>query len=298
MSIIQSKYDSGKVSLLKQLLLNSEKSGKPLDYEIKAGDMKVVPRTADPSLFDLHEEYITGDTETVTITLYEGTGNRSDKYIFSLKDKKEQAQPVSSSSLSGIDIERKVDEKVEAYKKQAEYDKVVEENKQLKKQLEDAEEFIENLEKALEKEKGERLKIKGIHLGEIASIAAESLLKRNPHWLMNLPGGIGTGLAGIIMQDNKAQEQPSAMEPGEASFSPHEELSDRERARIEALHEIQKELNEKEQEQAFSLIRLFLERRELITPVISFAMKLKESQPKAAKEKTGDKETGKANSAP
>ncbi len=274
MSIYQSKYDNSKVALLKQLLLNKEKSGQPMEYEIKAGELKVVPRTADTSLFDLYEDYITGDTETITITLYEGHGSRSDKHIFSLKDRQEPP----ATSLAGVDIDRKVEEKVDAIKKQMAYDKVVEENKELKEQIKEAEEFIDKLENALKREKGERLKIKGVHLGEIASVAAESLIRRNPRLLSRIPGGME--LAGLMAEDSANKEkQDEPEEQGETTYSytgETEELSEAERDRLGALREIQERFDEKEQEQFFALTRLLMAEKKLIMPTLTYAARLKE----------------------
>lgn len=287
MSIYQSKYDNSKVALLKQLLLNKEKSGQPMEYEIKAGELKVVPRTADTSFFDLYEDYITGDTETITITLYEGHGSRSDKHIFSLKDR--QAQP--AASLAGVDIDKKVEEKVDAIKKQMEYDKVVEENKELKEQIKEAEEFIDKLENALKREKGERLKIKGVHLGEIASVAAESLIRRNPRWLSGIPGGVE--LAGLITEENANKENYHAPEPqGETTFSPQEEteeLSEADKERLGVLRELQESFDENEQEQFFALTRLLMAEKRLIMPTLTYAARLKEKQTQSAKNSADDK---------
>lgn len=294
MSIYQSKYDNSKVALLKQLLQNKEKSGQPMEYEIKAGELKVVPRTADVSLFDLYEEYITGDTETITITLYEGHGSRSDKHIFSLKDR--QAQP--AASLAGVDIDKKVEEKVDAIKKQMEYDKVVEENKELKEQIKEAEEFIDKLENALKREKGERLKIKGVHLGEIASVAAESLIRRNPRWLSGIPGGVE--LAGLITEENANKENYHALEPqGETTFSHQEEteeLSEADKERLGVLRELQESFDEKEFEQFFALTRLLMAEKKLIVPTLTYAAGLKEKkeQPVNANQKNEVEETKKA----
>lgn len=280
MSIHSSKYESGKTAMLKQLLENAARSGKPIEYEIKVDEIRVIPRTSDPAQFDSHEEFITGDTRTLTIILYEGQGKSSDKHIFTIQAHAEQAQP--ASTLSGTDIDKKVEEKVEAVKKQLEYDKVVEENKALKEQVKEAEEFIETLEKALELEKQGRLKIKGIHLGEIASVAAEGLIRRNTHWLKKVLGM--EGLAGLIEEDTQKKEQQALSgEETEATFSKkqaEETLSEEDKELVGALRELQAAFEEKELAQVGELVHLLMDKPQVLSPVLAYAHRLKEGKEK------------------
>jgi len=286
MSIHSNKYDSGKIAMLKQLLENNARNGRPTEYEIKVDELKTVPRTNDPAQFDSHEDFITADTRTVTIILYEGQGKSSDKHIFSMngQTQAEQAQPVPS--LSGIDIDKKVDEKVEAVKKQMEYDKLVEENKELKEEAKEAEDYIEKLEKALEQEKKERLKIKGVHVGEIASIAAESLIRRNPHWIARVPGM--EGLAGFIEEDTQKKEQATLVEESEVTFcrkNPAEELSEEEKNLLGALRELQEVFDEDELSETGELIRILMKKREALSPTLAFAQNWKEQKETQQEEK-------------
>jgi hypothetical protein len=180
--------------------------------------------------------------------------------------------------LSGIDIDKKVDEKVGAVKKQMEYEKVVEENKELKEQVAEAEEFIEKLEKALELEKQGRLKIKGVHMGEIASVAAESLIRRNPHWIARVPGM--EGLAGFIEEDTQKKELASG-EQSEATFSkknPIEELSEEEKNLLGALGELQEEFDEDELSDMGDLIRTLMKKKQALSPTLAFAQNWKEQK--------------------
>jgi septum formation inhibitor MinC len=285
MSIHSSKYDSGKIAMLKQLLENNARNGRPTEYEIKVDELKAVPRTNDPAQFDSYEDFFSPDTRTIIITLFEGQGKSSDKHIFTMgSEQLKQAEP--APSLSGLDIDKKVDEKVETLKKQMEYDKVVEENKELKEQVKDAEEFIEKLEKALELEKQGRLKIKGVHVGEIASIAAESLIRRNPHWIAKVPGM--EGLAGFIEEDTQKKGQETSGEESEVTFSkknPIEELSEEEKNLLGALGELQEVFEEDELSDMGDLIRLLMKKKQALSPALAFVQNWKEQKEVPQKEK-------------
>lgn len=285
MSIHSSKYDSGKIAMLKQLLENNARNGRPTDYEIKVDELKAVPRTNDPAQFDNYEDFFSPDTRTIIITLFEGHGRSSDKHIFSMGGEQvKQAEP--SPELSGTDIDKKVDEKVEVLKKQMEYDKVVEENKELKEQVKDAEDFIEKLEKALELEKQGRLKIKGIHLGEIASVAAESLIRRNARLIARIPGA--EGLAGFIEEDTEKKEQENSGEEGKATFSRKtivEELSEEEKELLGALRELQEEFDEEELGQVGEMIRSLMKKKQALSPALAFVQNWKEPVEKPQEDK-------------
>jgi hypothetical protein len=278
MSIHSGKYDSGKIAMLKQLLENNARNGRPTEYEIKVDELKAVPRTNDPAQFDSYEDFFSPDTKTIIITLFEGQGKSSDKHIFIMgSEELKQAEP--APSLSGLDIDKKVDEKVEAVKKQMEYEKVIEENKELKEQVKDADEYVDKLEKALELEKQGRLKIKGIHVGEIASIAAESIIRRNPHWLSRVPGM--EGLAGFIEEDTQKKELEAATIESEATFKAHkpaEELNEEEKELVGALRELQEEFDEEELGNIGELIRTLMKSKQALSPTLAFARNWKEQK--------------------
>lgn len=281
MAIYNKKYENDKVYLLKQQLLNSERNGSPMDYEIRADDYKIVPRTHDISQFDLLEEAVSSDTKAITITLYEGQGHKCDKHIFYLQEGQFRDNG-ASPALSGLDVEKKVNEKMEAFKKQVAYEKLEEQNLETTNKLKEAEEYIEELQDKVEKlheelilEERKKLQLNGIHLGEIVSVAGESLIRRNPQWLKRLPGG--EMLAGIISEDTQEkEEQEGSGQTTESSFTEVVELTEEEEEKIGALRELQSKLNEEQFDQFFVLARLFMKQPKIVVPTLNFAVKLKE----------------------
>ena len=234
----------------------------------------------------LLEDAIYPDTKAVTIILYEGQGKSSDKHIFYLK---ENNVAESAPALSGLDVDKKVNEQLEAYKKQVAYEKLEVQNKELANKLQEAEENIEELEGKAEKlqeelilEEKKKLQLKGVHIGEIASVAAESLIRRNPQWLKRLPGG--ETLAGLIEEDNVEKELQEAHNETEATFTEVVELSEEEKQKIGALRELQSKLDEKQFEEFFALGRLIMSEPKILVPTLHFALKLKEKQGNSAKE--------------
>jgi len=216
MSVTKMPYNSEKVALLKQLLLNSKESGKPIDYEIRVDGMRAVPRTDDPEQFDRHEDFIDADTGSVTIMLYEGASRNNNRHIFLMKD--EPKSEPKNKPLSGIEVDKMVNERVEEIKQQMKYDQFKKENQEQKEELMEAYGTIDKLRKMIgdmQNQKG----IDSINWGKVAGAAAEAIIRNNPHIIARIPGG--ETLAGIIVEDNKKQEQ-ATLEPTtetEATFS-------------------------------------------------------------------------------
>ena len=216
MSVTKMPYNSEKVALLKQLLLNSKESGKPIDYEIRVDGMRAVPRTNDPEQFDRHEDFIDADTGSVTIMLYEGASRNNNRHIFLMKD--EPKSEPKNKPLSGIEVDKMVNEKVEEIKQQMKYDQLKKENQEQKEEIKEAYGTIDKLRKMItdmEDQKG----INSLNWGKVAGAAAEAIIRNNPHIIAKMPGG--ETLAGFIVEDNKKQEQAASEShvETEATFS-------------------------------------------------------------------------------
>lgn len=210
--ISREKYSQSKIEKIKDYLRIYYQKGTPIDYEIVVDGFKAVRRTSDPEMFDMFENFVGGDTNSIEILLFTGSSNNNDKHIFTMKEETKE------ESLNGIEV----DSKIQQAKKDWDFDRLKEENEKLKKEINELEEELE----AVEKEKADILAgqspLKGV-LGEIGSTMVESFIRRNPQILSTIPGA--ESLAGIIEEDNqrKAREArqprqtPSATD---VSFTP------------------------------------------------------------------------------
>lgn len=199
MAIVKEKYAGQKINLLYQLLQSDYEDGRPREYDISVDDLKVVRRTTDPEKFFAHEDFVSGETKYITITLYEGTSKRNTRHVYFLKEGVEEEK----ATLSGI--EQTVNEKLLAQRRQWDFEQLQKENEELKEQVDDQDEYIEKLQQMLEEEKQRKVTIQD-RWGETLSVALEGIVRRNPQFLGGIPI-IGQGLAGVIEQDNKRLEQ-------------------------------------------------------------------------------------------
>lgn len=196
--MIRQKYNPTRIQLLHQMLLNSQQQGHPRDYDIKVDELKVVQRTNDPEQFFRHEEFILPDTQSICITLYEGTSNRNSRHVFVLNEADNNKQDNNQQSLDGI--EKMMEAKMDKERQQWNLQLLQKENEALKQELEDAEEYTEQLEGEITALKEKKFEA-GKNIGAVLTGAFEALVRNNPSMLKGIPGG--EALAGLLTEDNK-----------------------------------------------------------------------------------------------
>lgn len=224
MPVTNDTYDQLKIDKLKHFLETQAQKGGAKPYEIFVDNLKVVPRTEDPKDFDNYEFYMNEDTEKVRILIYNSNlSPRNDQYSFMVQKNKVE------KSLNGLgEVENIIQEKLAARDREHEMHRLKEELETTKEELQETEEYAEKLEKEIEYMKENKFKLGNINIGELASVAMEGMIRRNPQFLTKLPGG--EALAGIIEQDNKDHEsrllKSNAVSETEASFQKKEESTE------------------------------------------------------------------------
>lgn len=223
MPVTNDNYDQLKIDRLRHFLESQAEKGMPKPFEIFVDNLKVVAKTDDPKEFDSYEYYMNEDTEKVRILIYNSNlSPRNDQYCFLVQ------KNVGGKALNGLgEIESIVQEKLAARDREYEMNRLKEELEATKQELEETEEYADKLEKEIQNLKENKFKLKNIDLGELVSVAAEGIIRRNPQFLTKLPGG--EALAGIIAQDNQEQQtkmlQQRAEPQPEATFKAKEENS-------------------------------------------------------------------------
>ena len=267
MAIVKEKYTAQKINLLFQLLQSDHEDGRPREYDICVDDLKVVRRTTDPEKFFAHEDFINEGTSYITITLYEGTSKRNTRYVYNMRDGEDE-----KTTLSGID--QTLNDKINAQRKQWDFEQLQKENEDLKGELEEQNEYIEKLETMLEEEKTKKASIKD-NWSEVFSLAIEGMVRRNTHLLNGIPL-IGQGLAGVVEQDNKRIEDKvenaeSKIEERQVTFQKAHKgethLSEEEKKLIAYYKKLQETFTEKELTTIIRIIGLFSHDKENIETV-------------------------------
>jgi len=205
-------------------------------------------------------------TEKVRILIYNSQlTNRNDQYCFYVQ------KNASDKPLNGLgDLDGIIQEKLAAREREYEVVKLKEELEEAKKQLREAEEYTEQLEQELETVKSNKFKLGNIHIGELASYAVESMVRRNPQLLTKLPGG--EALAGVIEQDNVERDKKKLenSEPQiEATFQKKttSDLTEEQKRQLAFIEQLQGAFNQEQLESVMHIIQKMADDPSLIPTV-------------------------------
>lgn len=249
MAITSETYDQLKIDKLKLYLQTQADRNAARYYEIYVDNLKAVHKTSDIQEFDSYEDYMTEDTDRIRILVYSTNSQspRNDQYVYRMKKQEEQKTIVQQQGLSGIEIESRMEEKLQTHRERWEHEALVKELEQTKQQLKESEEYAEKLMAELQEYRSKKLHWGNVNLGELASVVVEGIVRRNPQMVAKLPGG--EALAGIIEQDNKERGTTTPTQETEVSFkkkSDTPELSDEEKGYLNFMRGIAESFDDEE----------------------------------------------------
>ena len=249
MAITSETYDQLKIDKLKLYLQTQADRNAARFYEIYVDNLKAVHKTNDIQEFDSYEDYMTEDTERIRILVYTTSSSspRNDQYVYRMKKSEEQRNFVQQQGLSGIELENRMEEKLQTHRERWEHEALVKELEETKQQLKESEEYAEKLAAELQEYRGKKLHWGNVNLGELASVVVEGIVRRNPQMVAKLPGG--EALAGIIEQDNKERGTTTPTQETEVSFkkkSDSPELTEEEKGYLNFMRGIAESFDDEE----------------------------------------------------
>jgi hypothetical protein len=249
MAITSETYDQLKIDKLKLYLQTQADRNAARYYEIYVDNLKAVHKTSDIQEFDSYEDYMTEDTDRIRILVYSTNSQspRNDQYVYRMKKQEEQKTVVQQQSLSGIEIENRMEEKLQTHRERWEHEALVKELEQTKQQLKESEEYAEKLVAELAVYRSKKMHWGNVNLGEFASVVVEGIVRRNPQMVAKLPGG--EALAGIIEDDNRERASTTPTPETEVSFkkkSDTPELSEEEKGYLNFMRGIAESFDDEE----------------------------------------------------
>ncbi len=264
-------YNDVKLSQFKMWLHDMVDKGEGKFIEVYVNDVKVVPRTSKIESLDDHKVYLEDTTETVKVFVYNTeNSNRYTQFLFFIEKKKpaevaEQVQAPQVIGLSGIELENKITERLTVALMQErerwQNELMKREFETCKKDLSDAEEYIEDLEQKLSHYKSKKLHWGDVNLGDVASVIVEGMVKRNPHWVAKLPGG--DALAGLIAQESTTENATAEVIENEVVFkkkTPNEEgMSEETKAQLGFLKQLESHFNQEQLDKIMLILQSFVE---------------------------------------
>lgn len=219
-SITTEKYDPVKLERLKYFLEASAERGKPKYFEIFVDNLKAVDKNNDPACFDDYTMYLNADSKMVKVLIYTTTESspRNDKFIYNIVNEIEEKQKnqKQNQELNGIELQTRIDSAITTERERNQNEQLKKELETVKAELVQAEEYIESLEEDLTTERTKKHSWKELNLGNVASIAIEEVVKRNPGWMKKVP--LLGALSGLADSESTSMDKTGATENGNASF--------------------------------------------------------------------------------
>lgn len=271
-------YNDVKLAQFKMWLHDMADKNEGKYFEVYVDDVKIVPRTNRVDAIDDHKVYLDDGTETVKVFTYNTeNSNRYQQFTFFLEKKKPMEQMIHNTApvtqgLSGIELENKINERLNQSLMQErerwQTDLLKRDYETCKKQLNEAEEYIDELEDQLNKLKGKKLHWGDVNLGDVASVIVEGMVKRNPHWVAKLPGG--DALAGLIAKESNGQAESTEHETEmviRKKSASESELSEEMKAQLGFLKQLESQFSQEQLDKIMQILQAFAEEPKQIETV-------------------------------
>lgn len=277
-------YNDVKLSQFKMWLHDMVDKGEGKYFEVYVDDVKVVPRTNKIESLDDHKVYLEDTTETIKVFIYNTEhSNRYQQFTFFIEKKKANENAVQiqtpQQGLSGIELENRINQSLAQERERWQTDLLKRDFDTCKKELQDAEEYIDDLEKQLSHYKSKKLHLGDVNLGEVASIVLEGMVKRNPHWVAKLPGG--DALAGLIAKEATENGTAEVIE-NEVMFkkksASDDKVSEETKAQLELLKQLESHFNQTQLDKIMLILQSFAEEPKNIETVFELLEIKKENE--------------------
>jgi len=235
MAKIIETYNPQKIEIIRRMLEKQSSKGSPLAYEMFVDNFKVVMKTTDLSEFESYEDVMTNETKFIRINVYNSPNETIShtKYVFEVEEVKKQETTKPLGEVT--DIHAKIKESIAVERERWDKDQLIKELDRTKLELQEAEEYIDELQTQVEKSKLKSNHWGKLDLGLLAGTALEGVMRKNPQWLTKVPGL--EGLAGVIADENTngkridTPEEDTEVTVSKATAAPH--LTEEEKSFLE-----------------------------------------------------------------
>ncbi len=292
--ITTEKYDVVKMERLKHYLETNAERDKPKYYEILVDNLKVVDKTNDPACFDDYTMYMNEESKIIKVLIYSSTETspRNDKFIFTIANTEEEKrkQEKKQSELNGFEIQNKIDSAITTERERMNTEKMKEELEAKTQQLEEAEEYIDQLTEELQVEREKKYNPREIQFGNIASIAIEEVIKRNPTWSKKVP--LIGALSGLLETEQPSvsdvRENKTASEETNASFAKkikepvQKDLDKETKARLEFFEQMEENFTEEQLSMMIQITQTLMVNPEQLSTVYELVLPQEESDKETA----------------
>ena len=190
-------YDESEVESIRLMLDAEAKEGRQLYFEVKVNGNTRIHKTNKVERFGELYNFINDKTNDLVINVFPDPENQNRKewYKFSFGS--------GSESLNGIDMEQKLNERMQAFEEKQAAKRTEEKLQEALDQIQQAEDYIRILEEKLEIQKTKPNHFGEWDLGKLASTTIQGIATHHPKILEKVP--VLNGIAKVIQEDLRCQ---------------------------------------------------------------------------------------------
>lgn len=256
-------FDEAQMSRIQKFLNTCSDENTPRFFEVIVDGIKVISRTNNPSEFAGYKKHLDLNSKNLRVLVYHDGSDEFDEYNFTLKQ-----ENTNQNQLTGAaDLDTRITERINAAKKEWDYDQLVKQKAQLEADLKEANDYIGTLEKGIDDFKNKKFQLGDVNLGEVASVVFEGILRRNKDKIAKLPGL--EGLMGIF-NDHSSQNQisQSTEKEPEVSVEKETDTSEEDKIYLAVAHWLKSSFSNEEIEQVNVILKILAQDKKLILTVL------------------------------
>ncbi|HKC68133.1 MAG TPA: hypothetical protein VKG26_07870, partial [Bacteroidia bacterium] len=195
-------YDPDKLDKIFRTIELAFKTNQEKFYEMALDEIKIIPRTSDPEKFHSFSEFVTQNSDCLTVYVYYGASKQYDTYFFYFKEvpANKTKTRYASDSLNIEEFEKQQKDKIA---KELYYERLEQENEELKIKLEESEEKFKSQQQHWDNIKNGKL----ASYGEIGSSIIMSLIT-NPTARKLFPALNKLGDIEQVLQGTTVENKP------------------------------------------------------------------------------------------
>jgi hypothetical protein len=264
-------YNAEALAKLKSWLgMMAEKNHKKF-FEIFVDNARVVHKTDDLSEFDDHEMWVDDKTKVIRVLVYNTEGShryqpfeyRTENYLNELEQAKQKSDLKLQQSLSGLDVDKKIESALDKQKQEFAFDALKKENVDLKQRVKEADEYINRLENKLETYEAQKFKLNQDTIISVGAGILNGVVKMNPEIMNKIPAAALNGIAAVVSHSAAAEKSEPDTEvtitkKGAAKVETQEEeedeLDEDTEVKLAFLESLEDKLSEDDLKKVFSMM--------------------------------------------
>jgi hypothetical protein len=273
-------YNAEALAKLKSWLGTMGEKGHKKFFEIFVDNARVVHKTDNLDDFDDHEMWMDEKTKVIRVLVYNSEGShryqpfeyRTEFYLTELDQASKKSDQALQQSLSGLDVDKKIETALTKQKQEFAFDTLKKENTDLKTKVKDADDYIVRLEDRIHVFESQKFKLNQDTIVSIGTGILSGVVKNNPEIIEKIPRGVLNGIVSTMATANKkdnSEDTESGASYSKRANSTEAEENEKEedddaQIKMAFLEQMQEKLDDDELEKMFGMMQYLMDNPSLI----------------------------------